>query len=118
MRVGRKRIYVAMAFSNERFYVLDEGYRLILAPPPAPDDPLNALYDATTPSNVLPPVIDDAVKALTCGWQRRPPDREVSQSVGGLRVTVAPLQGPIGPHLAVRIERQRAGRSSASHSAA
>lgn len=92
-----------MASSNERFYVLDEGYRLILAPPPAPDDPMNSLYDATTASDTLPPLVDTAVRALTRGWERKAPEREVSETIDGLRVTVAPLQGPMGPHFGVRI---------------
>ena len=103
---------------NERFYVLDEGYRLILAPPPAPDDPMNALYEASSATDVLPPVIEDAVRKLTHGWDRRSPSFYVSQTIEGLRVTVGPLQGPIGPHYAVRIERDRHARSASSHNAA
>jgi hypothetical protein len=104
MRVGRKRIDVAMPCSNERFYVLDEGYKLILAPPPAPDDPLNALYEATTAADVLPPEIERVVRTLTRGWGREAAPSEASASVRGMKVLVAPLQGPVGPHFAVRVE--------------
>lgn len=94
-----------MASSNERFYVLDEGYRLILAPPPAPDDPMNALYEATTASDALPPDIDRAVRTLTRGWDRDTAPKEASATVSGMRLWVAPLQGPVGPHFAIRVER-------------
>ena len=93
-----------MSSSNERFYVLDEGYRLILAPPPAPDDPINALYDATTAADALPPEIEGVVRSLTCGWDRGAAPREASASVRGVKILVAPLQGPRGPHFAVRVE--------------
>ena len=92
-----------MSLSNERFYVLDEGYKLILAPPPAPDDPLNALYEATTAADALPPEIEHVVRDLTRGWDRGAP-AEASASVHGMKVLVAPLQGPVGPHFAVRVE--------------
>lgn len=92
-----------MASSNERFYVLDEGYKLILAPPPAPDDPLNALYEATTAADALPPEIERVVRSLTQGWDRGTPS-EASACLRGMKVLVAPLQGPVGPHFAVRIE--------------
>lgn len=94
-----------MASSNERIYVLDEGYRLILAPPPAPDDPMNALYEATTAADALPPEIDCAVRTLTRGWDRDNAPREASAMVSGVRLLVAPLQGPVGPHFAIRVER-------------
>lgn len=92
-----------MASSNERFYVLDEGYKLILAPPPAPDDPLNALYEATTAADALPPEIESVVRTLTQGWDRATPS-EASAWVRGIKVLVAPLQGPVGPHFAVRVD--------------
>jgi len=92
-----------MTSSNERFYVLDEAYKLVLAPPPAPDDPLNALYDAATAADVLPPEIEGVVRTLTRGWDREAPS-EATASVRGVRVLVAPLQGPVGPHFAVRVE--------------
>lgn len=92
-----------MPSSNERLYVLDEGYRLILAPPPAPDDPLNPLYDATTAADALPPEIEGVVRSLTRGWDRGAPS-EASALVRGVRVLVAPLQGPVGPHFAVRVD--------------
>ena len=93
-----------MATSTERFYVLDEGYRLILAPPPAPDDPMNALYEATSASDALPPEIDRAVRALTNGWDRENAPQEACTLVNGMWLSVAPLQGPVGPHFAVRVE--------------
>lgn len=93
-----------MASSNERFYVLDEGYRLILAPPPAPDDPMNALYEATTAADALPPEIDRAVRRLTDGWDRENAPQEATTLVSGVWLSVAPLQGPVGPHFAVRVE--------------
>ncbi|HZY97931.1 MAG TPA: hypothetical protein VFE36_00015 [Candidatus Baltobacteraceae bacterium] len=93
-----------MMNSNERVYVLDEGYKLILAPPPAPDDPINALYDATTAADALPPEIDRAVRTLTRGWDRDSAPAPASASVRGMKVLVAPLQGPFGPHFAVRVE--------------
>lgn len=91
-----------MASSTERFYVLDEGYRLILAPPPAPDDPMNALYEASTAADALPPEIEGVVRKLTQGWDRGTPS-EASASIRGVKVLVAPLQGPVGPHFAVRV---------------
>ena len=94
-----------MSSSNERFYVLDEGYKLILAPPPAPDDPMNALYEATTASDALPPEIDRAVRNLTRGWDRDSAPKEASMMVSGIWLSVAPLQGPVGPHFAIRVER-------------
>lgn len=94
-----------MANSNERFYVLDEGYRLILAPPPAPDDPMNALYEATTAADALPAEIDRAVRSLTSGWDRENAPQEASTLVSGMWLSVAPLQGPVGPHFAIRVER-------------
>jgi hypothetical protein len=94
-----------MASSNERFYVLDEGYRLVLAPPPAPDDPMNALYEATTAADALPPEIDRVVRTLTKGWERESAPTEASASVRGMNVLVSPLQGPVGPHFAIRVER-------------
>ena len=93
-----------MSSSSDRFYILDEGYRLILAPPPAPDDPLNALYEATTAADALPPEIDRVVRSLTRGWDRETSPGEVWASVRGMKVLVSPLQGPVGPHLAVRVD--------------
>jgi hypothetical protein len=104
MSVGRKDLSAQMKSSNERFYVLDEGYKLILAPPPAPDDPMNALYDATTASDALPPEIDRAVRNLTRGWDRESAPKEASMMVSGMWLSVAPLQGPVGPHYAVRVD--------------
>ena len=93
-----------MASSSERLYVLDEGYRLVLAPPPAPDDPLNALYDATTGSDALPREVENVVRTLTRGWDRAAAPSEVAAFVQGVKVLVAPLQGLVGPHFAVRVE--------------
>lgn len=93
-----------MESSTERFYVLDEGYRLILAPPPAPDDPMNALYEATTDSDALPPAVETVVRTLTRGWDRISDPVGATASVGGVRVCVTPLQGPVGPHFAVRVD--------------
>ena len=93
----------AMSSSNERLYVLDEEYKLILAPPPAPDDPLNPLYDSTTAADALPPAIESVVRTLTQGWDRGTPS-QASACVHGMKVLVAPLQGPVGPHFAVRVD--------------
>jgi hypothetical protein len=97
-----------MVCSGDRFYVLDEGYRLVLAPPACPEDPINRFYEATTASDVLPPEIERAVRALTRGWDRDGVPREASALVRGVRVFVAPLQGPVGPHFAVRFESSAA----------
>jgi hypothetical protein len=101
---GPEKDFIVMGNSNDRFYVLDEGYKLILAPPPAPDDPLNALYDATTAADALPPEIERVVRTLTHGWDREPTPGEASASIRDMKVLVSPLQGPVGPHFAVRVD--------------
>jgi hypothetical protein len=100
---GPEKKFIAMGNPNDRFYILDEGYRLILAPTPAPDDPLNALYEATTAADVLPPEVERIVRTLTRGWDRAVLPAEAAASLNGMRIFVTPLQGPIGPHLAVRV---------------
>ena len=87
-----------------RCYVLDEAYRLVLAPPVLPDDPLNRLYAANSRPDVLPHEVETVVRALTRGWERDGTPSETSATVRGIRVTVAPLHGPVGPHYAVFID--------------
>jgi hypothetical protein len=92
--------------SKTRCYVLDEGYRLILAPPPEPGDPLNLLYDAASPADALPREIDRIIRALTRGWERQSSPGEASARVHGMRLTVSPLHGPLGPHFGVLIRSE------------
>ena len=89
--------------AKHRFYVLDEAYHLVLACPASPDDPLNAMYDAHSAADALPPGVESIVRTLTLGWDRDENPADATASFSGLSVTVSPLQGPAGRHIAVRI---------------
>ncbi|HTX58213.1 MAG TPA: hypothetical protein VMH02_00960 [Verrucomicrobiae bacterium] len=86
-----------------RCYILDESYRLILACVPSPDDPLYPLYDADSSPEALPAIVERSVRVLTARWGEMGRPREATTAVAGLRVTVAPLYGVGGRHIAVFI---------------
>jgi hypothetical protein len=88
-----------------RCYVLDEGYRLVFASAPSPDDPLNHLYAADSSADTLPQDVDRLVRVLTRHWDRFEVPQEASGMVRGLRITVAPLHGGGGRHIAVFVAR-------------
>jgi hypothetical protein len=85
-----------------RCYVLDEGYRLTLACPASPDDPLNQF--SWVSSGVLPREIERLVRVLTERWQHESDPAPVCARIKGLRITVMPLHGPAGRHMAVFVE--------------
>jgi hypothetical protein len=87
-----------------RCYVLDETYRLVLASAPSPDDPIYPLYDADSSPDALPAEIERTVRTLTGRWERMSHPVEGSALIRGLRVTVTPLHGAGGRHIAVFIE--------------
>ena len=98
-----------------RCYVLDEGYRLVLAPPTSPDDPLNHLYEATSAADALPGRVDCVVRALTRGWEHESEPAERSALINGIRVTVAPLHGLAGRHFAVFVDSEALAQRQAAH---
>lgn len=85
-----------------RCYVLDEGYRLALACPASPDDPLNQFAWAS--SDVLPPEIERIVRVLTERWPHESDPLAVCARIKGVRITVVPLQGPAGRHMGVFVD--------------
>jgi hypothetical protein len=87
-----------------RCYVLDETYKLVLASAPSPDDPLYPFYDADSSPNALPAEIERTVRTLTGRWERMSQPVEDSAQIRGLHVTVVPLHGAGGRHIAVFIE--------------
>lgn len=89
-----------MESPNARVYVLDEGFKLVLASPGSPDDPLNDLYESP---DALPPHVERAVRALAERWDGDEKPEMASVAVDGVRVTVKPLNGLVGRHLAVFI---------------
>ncbi len=93
-----------MDHTAPRCYVLDETYRLVLASAPSPDDPLYPLYDAESKPDALPAEIERTVRTLTGRWERMSQPVEGSARIRGLRVTVVPLHGAGGRHIAVFIE--------------
>jgi hypothetical protein len=90
--------------ATPRCYILDEDYRLVLACRPSPDDPLNHLYGIDSRPDVLPLDVERAVRSLTGRWARHDEAREASTFVHGVRITVAPLHGEAGRHIAVFVE--------------
>jgi hypothetical protein len=95
-----------MDHTTPRCYVLDETYRLVLASAPSPDDPLYPLYDADSSPEALPAEIERTVRSLTGRWDRTGQPVEGSALTSGLRVTVVPLHGAGGRHIAVFIEAE------------
>jgi hypothetical protein len=93
-----------MDHTAPRCYVLDETYRLVLASAPSPDDPLYPFYDADSKPDALPAEIERTVRTLTGRWERMSQPVEGSTQIRGLRVTVVPLHGAGGRHIAVFIE--------------
>ena len=93
-----------MDHSAPRCYVLDETYRLVLASAPSPQDPLYPFYDADSPADRLPAEIERTVQTLTGRWERLGQPAEGTALIRGLRVTVVPLHGAGGRHIAVFIE--------------
>jgi hypothetical protein len=91
-----------------RCYILDEGYRLVLACKPSPVDPLNRLYGAEASADVLPVNVECVVRTLTGAWARLEAPQEASDVIDGVKVTVAPLQGAAGRHIAVFVEPEYA----------
>jgi len=91
-----------------RCYILDEGYRLVLACRPSPNDPLNPLYGADSSPDVLPRDVESVVRALTGAWARHEAPQEETAVIDGVRVTVAPLHGAAGWHIAVFVEPENA----------
>jgi hypothetical protein len=89
-----------------RCYVLDETYRLVLASAPSPDDPLYPFYDADSSPEKLPAEIESTVRTLAGRWERLNQPAEGSALIRGLRVTVVPLHGAGGRHIAVFIDQQ------------
>ena len=89
-----------------RCYVLDETFRLVLASAPSPDDPIYPLYDADSSPDRLPAEIERTVRTLTGRWERSSQPVEGSAVVRGLCVTVVPLHGAGGRHIAVFIETE------------
>jgi hypothetical protein len=87
-----------------RCYILDEHYRLVLACSGSPNDPLNEFYAANSNPDALPPGIDEAVRSLTVDWRNDGAPCEATTVVSGVRLTVAPLQGSAGRHIAVFAE--------------
>jgi hypothetical protein len=90
--------------STPRCYVLDEEYRLILACAVSPEDPLASLYDAQAEPDSLPADIARVVRALTQSWERESEPVSASAIVNRLHVTVSPLTGPAGRHIAVFVK--------------
>jgi hypothetical protein len=105
---GRKGDEAMEMPSAPRCYILDESYRLVLACPPSPDDPLNHLYGVDSRPDALPTDVESTVRGLTMRWERIDEALEASALVGDVRVTVAPLHGEVGRHIAVFIERDAA----------
>ena len=95
-----------MDHTTPRCYVLDETYRLVLASAPSPDDPLYPLYDADSSPEALPAEIEHTVRSLTGRWEPTSQPVEGSALTRGLRVTVVPLHGAGGRHIAVFIEAE------------
>jgi hypothetical protein len=93
-----------MDHTAPRCYVLNETYRLVLASAPSPDDPIYPLYDADSSPDALPAEIERAVRTLTGRWERTSQPVEGSAQIRGLRITVVPLHGAGGRHIAVFIE--------------
>ncbi|MBV8197463.1 MAG: hypothetical protein JO263_04970 [Candidatus Eremiobacteraeota bacterium] len=87
-----------------RCYILDDRYRLILACRPSPDDPLNRFYHVDTPADTLPAEIENAVRSMTSAWERYGDPAVGATIVCGMRITVAPLHGSAGPHVAVFVD--------------
>jgi hypothetical protein len=100
---------VAMDDLAPRCYVLDETYKLVLASAPSPHDPLYPLYDAESAPNRLPSEIERSVRTLAGHWERTSQPQEGSALVRGLRVTVVPLHGAGGRHIAVFIAASPGG---------
>jgi hypothetical protein len=91
-----------------RCYILDESYRLVLACRPSPNDPLNHLYGADSRPDALPVDVESTVRGLTKRWERLEEASEASAMLDGVRITVAPLQGEVGRHIAVFVEGEAA----------
>jgi hypothetical protein len=89
-------------------YILDESYRLVLACQSSTDDPLNHLYAADSRPDALPREVESTVRGLTSLWSRSGEAIEASASLEGVRITVAPLHGEVGRHIAVFVEREAA----------
>ena len=91
-----------------RCYILDETYRLVLACSSSPNDPLNHLYGADSRPDALPSDVERTVRGLTVGWNGAGQAQEAAATLGDMRITVAPLHGEAGRHIAVFVERTAA----------
>jgi hypothetical protein len=86
-------------------FILDDGYRVVMAGPSSGDDPLASLYEADSQIDELPEPIDRVVRALTSSWQWKTGAQSITAAVRDLHVTVAPLHGLEGRRIAVFIQR-------------
>lgn len=87
-------------------FILDDGYRVVMAGPSDASDPLGHLYDAASAVDALPGPIDRAVRALTASWRTSSDEILMANAaVKGLHLTVAPLHGSDGYRIAVFIRR-------------
>ncbi|MHB8151536.1 MAG: hypothetical protein ACYDG3_00405 [Bacillati bacterium] len=87
-----------------RCYVLDEGYRVVLACASSPNDPLNVFFGSETCCESLPAALDRAVRALTASWSHGRQAEEGIVHADGIRASVVPLHGPNGRHIGVFVE--------------
>jgi hypothetical protein len=94
--------------SAPRCYILDETYRLVLACSSSPNDPLNHLYAADSRPDALPGDVESMVRGLTSRWASPGEAVEAAATLGDVRITVAPLHGEAGRHIAVFVERSAA----------
>jgi hypothetical protein len=81
-------------------FVLDEQYRVILASPGRPSGTLNQLFEPSSPADRLPSAVDSAIRSATSTWERSG-GGSVDLEVAGLHLRLTPMQGPLGPHIAV-----------------
>ena len=89
-------------------FILDDAYNVVMAGPSNGEDPLATLYQADSEIDALPGPIDRVVRALTAAWRSSRPANTASAAVNELQVTVAPLHGYDGRHIAVFVQRSDA----------
>ena len=91
-------------------FILDDGYRVVMAGPSGGEDPLAPLYAADSKIDELPGPIDRVVRALTAAWRTTRPTVNVTAVISNLKVTVAPLHGYEGRRIAVFVRRHQPAR--------
>jgi len=89
-------------------FILDDAYHVVMAGPSTGADPLASLYQADSQIDALPGPIDRVVRALTAAWRSARPANAATAAVNELQVTVAPLHGHDGRHIAVFVQRSDA----------